>query len=253
MCGEHARRGTAIWWRCGSSRRVRGTRPIEPKHGNEQRFIPACAGNTASPARSRVSPPVHPRVCGEHYAAAIGLDPADGSSPRVRGTRVRGVRRRGPRRFIPACAGNTTDFCPPRSSVPVHPRVCGEHGGGGQRRGAPNGSSPRVRGTQGHQRDGDAARRFIPACAGNTTGGAGLAAASPVHPRVCGEHAMRPRPASRWRRFIPACAGNTRPALTKRRTTPVHPRVCGEHESVAITRKPSAGSSPRVRGTRFTR
>ena len=95
---------------------------------------------------------------------------------------------------------------------------------------------------------------------------------SAVHPRVCGEHSPavalmicdsgsspRVRGTRLWRchcsvpvRFIPACAGNT----WKPRTTPislsVHPRVCGEHWLVGLPRAWSGGSSPRVRGTRFT-
>ncbi len=50
--------------------------------------------------------------------------------------------------------------------------------------------------------------------------------------------------------FIPACAGNATAGLTDRIRPPVHPRVCGERTSAASPRRPSTGSSPRVRGTR---
>ena len=73
--------------------------------------------------------------------------------------------------------------------------------------------------------------------------------ASPVHPRVCGEHSSvevgfqgqdgssprvrgtRAEIAQRLviGRFIPACAGNTPAASCRMSPCAVHPRVCGEH------------------------
>ena len=52
----------------------------------EERFIPACAGNTSRGNIIAVPNSVHPRVCGEHNAQAIGYVTDNGSSPRVRGT-----------------------------------------------------------------------------------------------------------------------------------------------------------------------
>ena len=71
----------------GSSPRVRGTRKDGKAAPRLHRFIPACAGNTASALVKPCSRTVHPRVCGEHL-------------PRGRGGGAE-------RRFIPACAGNT--------------------------------------------------------------------------------------------------------------------------------------------------
>ncbi len=111
----------------GSSPRVRGTAcgplsgisptPVHPRVCGEQRisskldarcirFIPACAGNSAS---ARSSTPG-----------------ASGSSPRVRGTVVAALRCGANRRFIPACAGNSRSRLALRGEPPVHPRVCGE-------------------------------------------------------------------------------------------------------------------------------
>ena len=73
------------------------------------------------------------------------------------------------------------------------------------------------------------ARRFIPACAGNSSSMPVTSVLSPVHPRVCGEQfdfdaKIRRGPGSSPRvrgteseylnrsakdRFIPACAGNS--------------------------------------------
>ncbi|OAZ75828.1 hypothetical protein SRCM100623_00345 [Acetobacter pasteurianus] len=91
----------------------------------------------------------------------------------------------------------------------------------------------------------------------------------PVHPRVCGEHAIQRRTVrigmgssprvrgtpsvldngSRVARFIPACAGNTLAYSEIVKGFPVHPRVCGEHEGQAVVSNHVGGSSPRVRGT----
>ena len=93
------------------------------------------------------------------------------------------------------------------------------------------------------------------------------------HPRVCGEHlsssslsiarrGSSPRvrgtlwyfvTKSRASGIIPACAGNTwwdeRHGVLIRD----HPRVCGEHFQSSSSAVSSAGSSPRVRGTRSRR
>ena len=195
------------------------------------------------------SPAVHPRVCGEHVDSTALFPRPDGSSPRVRGTRRRQKRLASARRFIPACAGNT--FCTRHleRERTVHPRVCGEHSWKGRRRFRDDGSSPRVRGTPLRSPYRAAIRRFIPACAGNTSAGGCQRNRSAVHPRVCGEHigalilfawtgGSSPRVRGtrqmgcrliRKGRFIPACAGNTASTLTAARNMSVHPRVCGEH------------------------
>ena len=50
--------------------------------------------------------------------------------------------------------------------------------------------------------------------------------------------------------IIPACAGNTNRLAVRRPAWRDHPRVCGEHALLMILSTGSAGSSPRVRGTR---
>ena len=193
--------------------------------------------------------PVHPRLCGEHGYAQSKHHSRSGSSPPVRGTLD------GPRfpqlghRFIPACAGNTAQRLPAIISVTVHPRLCGEHEVASRIDVQFDGSSPPVRGTRKFRQSCRMAQRFIPACAGNTIRSAIGVPIAPVHPRLCGEHAMTSFPAcihsgssppvrgthvgaSRWEatvRFIPACAGNTKNHLSESASSPVHPRLCGEH------------------------
>ena len=68
-------------------------------------------------------------------------------------------------------------------------------------------------------------------------------------PRVRGTHDVELAVVDK-RGIIPACAGNTpcdRGGDSRRRD---HPRVCGEHSGTQYRIHASAGSSPRVRGTR---
>ena len=173
------------------------------------RFIPACAGNTASEPILNLVTPVHPRVCGEHPMKICHECQAIGSSPRVRGTRRSAGSRIRSHRFIPACAGNTRRSASTPRTAPVHPRVCGEHSIRCNLQGQDFGSSPRVRGTLLRWRKRAATPWFIPACAGNTARRFSVLSSLPVHPRVCGEHSSIPSIGLPTRRFIPACAGNT--------------------------------------------
>ena len=213
--------------------------------------------------------PVHPRACGEHIKLPDTIHEFHGSSPRLRGTRWSKINPSLPIRFIPAPAGNTG--LPPmtRGIWPVHPRACGEHGGGIEREHSLSGSSPRLRGTLVGGGDHPAELRFIPAPAGNTGRWPCRCRPHTVHPRACGEHefvsqpdihrlgssprlrgthAAR-RPPGHAVRFIPAPAGNTSGFLRRARRLSVHPRACGEHLDVAESSTSRSGSSPRLRGT----
>jgi len=128
-----------------------------------------------------------------------------------------------------------------------------------------------VRGTLAATQQEIVALRFIPARAGNAFLSASRFAASAVHPRACGERCTNspdtykligssPRVrGTQWLgslqasrdRFIPARAGNAIDAATTNRAIAVHPRACGERIVILTAPTPSAGSSPRVRGTLF--
>ena len=70
----------------GSSPRLRGTPGSAEHRQQQQRFIPAPAGNAwGRRVRSRSSP-VHPRACGERSNEWEGEGACPGSSPRLRGT-----------------------------------------------------------------------------------------------------------------------------------------------------------------------
>ena len=194
----------------GSSPRARGTQlPIE-RVCPATRFIPACAGNTHCYYHYRIRTAVHPRVRGEHQGVSVTEGADTGSSPRARGT-PRGSRSCGSKlRFIPACAGNTSTGRRAHRPAAVHPRVRGEHSSNVGRVTVHAGSSPRARGTRRNDRGGLVLRRFIPACAGNTTCTSAMPTGGTVHPRVRGEHGEHRLPPRSRQRFIPACAGNTR-------------------------------------------
>ena len=181
-------------------------------------------------------------MCGERSIRDGNRPGVHGSSPRVRGTLELTPDLDPKARFIPACAGNAWTIPTCTSSIPVHPRVCGERGGFQGERNDQAGSSPRVRGTP----------------------EASTLAANhgPVHPRVCGErggfqgerndqagssprvrgtHAQE-RAVPQNVRFIPACAGNASPTTRSLGTCAVHPRVCGERGQVGVpSRAGSAG------------
>ena len=267
---------TAVQWRCEPP-------PVHPRvrgeHGRRMcptgatvRFIPACAGNTAGAAAVQSTKP--------------------GSSPRARGTPSNDAFGGAENRFIPACAGNTIVGSPtkalnsvhprvrgehrPRSAAiwlrSVHPRVRGEHLAQARTAIGGAGSSPRARGTRRPPGGRAAARRFIPACAGNTAVARRGLVTEAVHPRVRGEHgrrcnsaplllAVHPRVRGEHRNtnWSPARVGagsSPRARGTRSRLRPpdaaaaVHPRVRGEHCRSGVTARRRSGSSPRARGTR---
>ena len=291
VCGELAEPDRLAANRAGSSPRVRGTRlsprwrcgveavhprvcgelaPDQPLAVRIRRFIPACAGNSScraaavpsaggSSPRVRGTPPprcparcsatVHPRVCGELPLMVTSTASRAGSSPRVRGT--------------------PSPPKPAHLQQPVHPRVCGELTYLRSKGWMVGGSSPRVRGTRASPVAAGIRRRFIPACAGNSSCGFGLKRWATVHPRVCGELVSRvraprtgagssPRVRGTRRgeqaarvnnRFIPACAGNSVAHPGGAALAAVHPRVCGELVHPVRGAVRHCGSSPRVRGT----
>ena len=106
VCGERASSVTPEFCPTGSSPRVRGTRWWRRACRWYRRFIPACAGNTPPSRPTAPSPPVYPRVCGEHSEGPFNTMAETGLSPRVRGTLISPCVFRQRPRFIPACAGN---------------------------------------------------------------------------------------------------------------------------------------------------
>ena len=110
----------------GSSPHARGTLRRREIEIEEDRFIPACAGNARASLFQWAGMSVHPRMRGERYPALESVSRAPGSSPHARGTHQNDVTDRGIYRFIPACAGNAGLLHLRRRAVTVHPRMRGE-------------------------------------------------------------------------------------------------------------------------------
>ena len=91
----------------GSSPHARGTRVMPSSCHFRIRIIPACAGNTVSSRRPRLSTRDHPRMRGEHPKCTYKACRKRGSSPHARGTLYQDCWRSGYAGIIPACAGNT--------------------------------------------------------------------------------------------------------------------------------------------------
>ena len=211
----------------------------------------------------------HPRVCGEHRLILLTRRAAQGSSPRMRGTLQTPWQHHPEPGIIPAYAGNTMPRWRPWRKNWDHPRVCGEHAIQGRGTGAMWGSSPRMRGTPLSDRVTNRQRGIIPAYAGNTLWCRCRRVGAGDHPRVCGEHAIKPSgtpslsgssPRMRGTRvrirrlacirgIIPAYAGNTPLRSTGLGRLRDHPRVCGEHFVECPVVFVALGSSPRMRGT----
>ena len=154
----------------------------------------------------------------------------------------------------------------------AHPHVCGEHSGA--RRGCVSlgGSSPRMRGTLRDKKTAVETGGLIPTYAGNTLCRWRRLTLRGAHPHVCGEHQDLPifirvslgssprmrgtlRVASSTASvsgLIPTYAGNTVGHGHWAVLLRAHPHVCGEHRERALKRIRLPGSSPRMRGTRFS-
>ncbi len=255
----------------GSSPQARGTPRVPQPEVIRHRFIPAYTGNSIRGYRRCGSGAVHPRVHGKLVPSVVHRDPVSGSSPRTRGTQQMEELRRSAARFIPAYTGNSHGRRIRGGRRPVHPRVHGELGPRHSMVQAPFGSSPRTRGTLADVIGPLQLGRFIPAYTGNSPTGSASHAARSVHPRVHGELQVvgemeddligssprtrgtldKTRLRGRGIRFIPAYTGNSPSGRRARPTGPVHPRVHGELHCEETSPKPSIGSSPRTRGTRF--
>ena len=214
---------------------------------DQDRSIPACAGEPPTGCGRRSSPTVYPRVCGGTAVANELAASSNGLSPRVRGNPPEAAGSHCRRRSIPACAGEPVQCHTPCVNGTVYPRVCG-----GTRRTtrgsqASTGLSPRVRGNPANTAIDARLTGSIPACAGEPLPALAARMTDTVYPRVCGGTDFK---AWRQRRFsglsprvrgnpvqthrddgpvgsIPACAGEPSPNLMTGEVETVYPRVCG--------------------------
>ena len=89
------------------------------------RIIPAHAGQTPATPAYALMYADHPRACGANGVMMIGVNGADGSSPRMRGKLANWLRLCVSIRIIPAHAGQTSRETDVRYPAWDHPRACG--------------------------------------------------------------------------------------------------------------------------------
>ena len=252
----------------GSSPRGRGKPDLDQSQTLVLRLIPAWAGKTSRAVCVSENRAAHPRVGGENIHVLLDECEERGSSPRGRGklslslwiTRLFGL--------IPAWAGKTNARMVWSSQAMAHPRVGGENPRYSIVIGPSQGSSPRGRGKRGLGAGDTLTVGLIPAWAGKTRFGVGLASGRWAHPRVGGENvksdswtsltsgssprgrgkpttpAANPAPS----RLIPAWAGKTAGRSTSSTPHGAHPRVGGENFGGGQVPALAGGSSPRGRG-----
>ena len=172
--------------------------------------------------------------------------------------------------IIPAGAGLTGISKLPMWQIRDHPRGCGAHPPATINITGNSGSSPRVRGSHTLGEGRCFWLGIIPAGAGLTRPRPLISRATRDHPRGCGAHVFSSpadiggwgsSPRVRGSRFqpsvlpalpgiIPAGAGLTN--VRTLYTLPYwdHPRGCGAHLNSQLKESHTAGSSPRVRGSR---
>ena len=110
LCGGNGNTMTQTYTQEGLSPLVRG-KPIPPfVPGSARRSIPACAGETSSPAPTPRATRVYPRLCGGNYIVPLPPLFCPGLSPLVRGKHGGDTPGVGSDGSIPACAGETLVF-----------------------------------------------------------------------------------------------------------------------------------------------
>ena len=187
-CGENAVGGGVFGGRWGSSPRVRGKPGVVEPGLALPRLIPARAGKTRNGSGLGCGPWAHPRACGENVERLGGSFETLGSSPRVRGKRDLGEAVGEDTGLIPARAGKTMALMLDMGQAPAHPRACGENLAQPVGAADEGGSSPRVRGKQGHSGNERSDPGLIPARAGKTSWSRPPTPTARAHPRACGEN-----------------------------------------------------------------
>ena len=235
-------------------------------------LIPARAGRTPPATLSTPRSSAHPRSCGADRDDPAGdvLDP--GSSPLVRGGPPPRCPRNPPPGLIPARAGRTDDEDVLHVGDGAHPRSCGADAFTYSQLTDGGGSSPLVRGGPSASSSRLSRSRLIPARAGRTNRTRVGRLKSGAHPRSCGADCIcirrvwrvhgssplvRGGPPSvdsgrRVHGLIPARAGRTWSMTRLTISRRAHPRSCGADVMSIHPRPPIRGSSPLVRGGRYS-
>ena len=214
---------------------------------DQQRSIPAWAGETPGWQGLSSSPPVYPRVGGGNLNVNTEPHGILGLSPRGRGKPHNCRGHQDPPRSIPAWAGETGSPWPCRPQWTVYPRVGGGNSPGRTDTTISGGLSPRGRGKRCADCPCPWCKRSIPAWAGETVEVDAETPYAAVYPRVGGGNQSsaqhdkvaaglsprgRGKPVPRRLtycrlRSIPAWAGETRYRQRPGQRPEVYPRVGG--------------------------
>ena len=146
ICGEHKVSRRVDTPTQGSPPHMRGALP--PRSGWHQslRITPAYAGSTSTNSRSNSNVSDHPRICGEHGMLRGKNVVLLGSPPHMRGAPDKEFKEKFSAGITPAYAGSTSSPISCTNFLKDHPRICGEHQGGGGVSIPGRGSPPHMRG-----------------------------------------------------------------------------------------------------------
>ena len=212
-------------------------------------LIPAHAGKTLAPCRSRPGSRAHPRSRGENQVQVLKAHFGDGSSPLTRGKLGSAVKEGAGKGLIPAHAGKTLFRLLWARRWKAHPRSRGENIVRIGLAGGVRGSSPLTRGKRQIRHKSRDDGGFIPAHAGKTRARSSSLSLIRAHPRSRGENpgsSLRApscggsSPLTRGKRLvqsrndespglIPAHAGKTRRPARSHSSSRAHPRSRGEN------------------------
>ena len=215
--------------------------PVQPRACGERRMRPSTLPSVVVGSA--------PRVRGTRIARAAVPSVTTGSAPRVRGTPLRAALSRCRGRFSPARAGNAK---PPvavnRRRFAVQPRACGERACSPTARAAAP-VQPRACGERDLVACDWSAAVQPRACGERDLSRDAGTCREPVQPRACGERSSPTLRDAQAERFSPARAGNAAPGTRCDRVSAGSaPRVRGTRRCAGRIAR-SCGSAPRVRGT----
>jgi len=204
----------------GSSPLARGAHERGGLTDAGEGIIPARAGSRARASRPFRVWRDHPRSRGEHVPIAFDGMSVLGSSPLARGAQERVLVGDLDVGIIPARAGSTSPWCPPRARWWDHPRSRGEHAYFLAVTRSPPGSSPLARGARTPLSAFRARRGIIPARAGSTSRMRPRRSGSRDHPRSRGEHSVTVM-------YADTCVGSSPLARGAHRRSPHRPEAGG--------------------------
>ena len=268
MRGEYGQKREETGNQVGSSPHAWGIPIGRVAAGTHQRFIPTCVGNTQSAVALYTPLAVHPHMRGEYSRASCNTGRTAGSSPHAWGIQREAHAKTAESRFIPTCVGNTFISQAVGMASAVHPHMRGEYCQPVLCMSKGGGSSPHAWGIRHCRRYGQAVRRFIPTCVGNTHWPRCRRCGQAVHPHMRGEYCStydrqgyaRGSSPHAWgilqqntvwtaaRRFIPTCVGNTIAQAVQSGKLTVHPHMRGEYLLVVTLLVVVRGSSPHAWG-----